>query len=45
MSDTKTIHESIIRDIIDLANIADGDDMTMNPFSNKVYKSLLQPIS
>ena len=40
MSDTKTIHESIIRDIIDLANIADGDDMTMNPFSNKVYKSV-----
>lgn len=40
MSDTKTIHESIIRDIIDLANIADGDDMTLNPFSNKVYKSV-----
>lgn len=40
MSDTKTIHESIIRDIIDLANIADGDDMTVNPFSNKVYKSV-----
>lgn len=40
MSDTKTIHESIIRDIIDLANIADGDEMTVNPFSNKVYKSV-----